>query len=129
MGKFVKLGKFASFFRDSAYDISVAPNEVVELNVKQLNSAKVKKALNGGHLVFTDDPKVEPEKEISTDELTESFIEMVNSGEDPAKVLKTFTLKDLKTIAETMDIEVEATDTKKSIFEALVEEVNNNKSE
>lgn len=137
MGKFVKLGKKASFFRDPNFDISIAPGEVVELNVRQLNSRRIHGALNGGYLVYTEDPskatpgtkaskdKDKVEKvEISLEDLQDSFQGMVKAGESMGKILKTFNLSDLKRLAEAADIEVEDSDTKKTIYEALVEDLN-----
>lgn len=135
MGKFVKLGKKASFFRDSNLDISIATGEVVELNVKQLNSAKVRRALNGGHLVYTEDPSkaaapAETKKEPTVDELAEAFSKMVINGDSREKILKTFNLEELKALAKAADIELEPTDTKATICDALIEDCKeNNKTE
>lgn len=132
MGRFVKLGKYAGFFRDSVLDISIAKGEVVELNVRQLNSPKIHNALNGGHLVFTEDPRVkakeEEVKEATAEELADAFYSMVKSGEKEAKILRTFSLEDFKKIAAVADIEVEDTDTKKSIYAALVEDIEENEN-
>ena len=111
MGKFVKLGKKASFFRDSNLDISITPGEVVELNVKQLNSAKIRRALNGGHLVYTDDPRK---------------AKMVINGDSKDKIMKTFNLEELKALSKAADIELEPTDTKSTICDALIEDCKEN---
>lgn len=135
MGKFVKLGKKASFFRDSNLDISIATGEVVELNVKQLNSAKVRRALNGGHLVYTDDPRkaattAEPKKEPTVEELAEAFTKMVLNGDSKDKIMKTFNLEELKALSKAADIELEPNDTKSTICDALIEDCKeNNKAE
>ena len=107
MGKFVKLGKKASFFRDSNLDISITPGEVVELNVKQLNSAKIRRALNGGHLVYTDDPRKAEDtakKEPTVEELVEAFTKMVINGDSKDKIMKTFNLEELKALSKAADI-------------------------
>ena len=125
MGKFVKLGKKASFFRDSNLDISITTGEVVELNVKQLNSAKIRRALNGGHLVYTDDPRKAEDtgkKEPTVEELVEAFTKMVINGDSKDKIMKTFNLEELKALSKAADIELEPTDTKSTICDALIED-------
>ena len=133
MGKFVKLGKKASFFRDSNLDISITTGEVVELNVKQLNSAKIRRALNGGHLVYTDDPRKAEDtakKEPTVEELVEAFTKMVINGDSKEKIMKTFNLEELKALSKAADIELEPTDTKSTICDALIEDCKeNNKAE
>ena len=133
MGKFVKLGKKASFFRDSNLDISITTGEVVELNVKQLNSAKIRRALNGGHLVYTDDPRKAEDtakKEPTVEELVEAFTKMVINGDSKDKIMKTFNLEELKALSKAADIELEPTDTKSTICDALIEDCKeNNKAE
>ena len=129
MGKFVKLGKKASFFRDSNLDISIATGEVVELNVKQLNSAKIRRALNGGHLVYTDDPRKAEDtakKEPTVEELVEAFTKMVINGDSKDKIMKTFNLEELKALSKAADIELEPTDTKSTICDALIEDCKEN---
>lgn len=125
MGKFVKLGKKASFFRDSNLDISITTGEVVELNVKQLNSAKIRRALNGGHLVYTEDPRKAEDtakKELTLEELVEAFAKMVINGDSKDKIMKTFNLEELKALSKAADIELEPTDTKSTICDALIED-------
>lgn len=129
MGKFVKLGKKASFFRDSNLDISITTGEVVELNVKQLNSAKIRRALNGGHLVYTDDPRKAEDtakKEPTVEELVEAFTKMVINGDSKDKIMKTFNLEELKALSKAADIELEPTDTKSTICDALIEDCKEN---
>ena len=129
MGKFVKLGKKASFFRDSNLDISITPGEVVELNVKQLNSAKIRRALNGGHLVYTDDPRKAEDtakKEPTVEELVEAFTKMVINGDSKDKIMKTFNLEELKALSKAADIELEPTDTKSTNCDALIEDCKEN---
>ena len=129
MGKFVKLGKKASFFRDSNLDISITTGEVVELNVKQLNSAKIRRALNGGHLVYTEDPRKAEDtakKELTLEELVEAFAKMVINGDSKDKIMKTFNLEELKALSKAADIELEPTDTKSTICDALIEDCKEN---
>lgn len=120
---YVKLGKKASSFRDQAMNITILPGQVVELNLKQMNSRKIKAALNGGHLVYTEAPsKPETKSTKTVEELYEEFNAMVEAGESEDKVLKTFTLDQFKQFAEIAGLEVEKNDTKKTIYEALTSE-------
>lgn len=122
---FVKLGKKANSFRDQSLNLTILPGQVVELNLYQQNSRKVRAALNGGHLIVTSDPKLADhsgtEKHVKTpEELREEFMGMVEVESDVNKIIKYFTLDQFKQIAEIEGIEVEDGDTKKDIYEALV---------
>lgn len=119
---FVKLGKKANSFRDQSLNLTILPGQVVELNLYQQNSRKVRAALNGGHLVVTTDLKSKTEEtHVKTpEELREEFFGMVEVEKDTNKIIKYFTLDQFKQIAELEEIEVEAGDTKKDIFEAII---------
>lgn len=120
---FVKLGDKAGIFRDQSLNLTIRKGEVVTINLYQQNSKKVKAALNGGHLVVTTDPKLKQETKVKTPEdLYEEFKGMLEVEKDTNKILKYFTLDQFKSIASVANIEVEESDTKKSIFEALVSE-------
>ena len=69
MARYVSLGKDANFFRDSVLDISIAPGEIVELNAMQLNSRSIRRALQGGHLIFVEKTKTEKAPELTVDDL------------------------------------------------------------
>lgn len=120
---FVKLGKKANSFRDQSLNLTILPGQVVELNLYQQNSRKVRAALNGGHLVVATDPKQQkgPETHVKTpEELREEFFGMVEVEKDANKIIKYFTLDQFKQIAEIEEIEVEDGDTKKDIFDAII---------
>lgn len=120
---FVKLGDKAGIFRDQSLNLTIRKGEVVTINLYQQNSKKVKAALNGGHLVVTTDPKLKQETQVKTPEdLYEEFKGMLEVEKDTNKIIKYFTLDQFKSIASVANIEVEESDTKKSIFEALVSE-------
>ena len=57
--KIVKLGEKASFFFDPTTRIQISVGEVVELTKASQYSKKIKKALNGGHLVQTSEEELE----------------------------------------------------------------------
>ena len=124
MAQYVKLGPKASFFRAAAIDLSVAPGEVVALNAKQMNNCLVKRALNGGHLVLTTKEDQKPEStKLTPEQIHESFVEMASSGEDAKKIAKNFSMEELKTIAATYEIEVEADDKKVDVVTAILDEI------
>lgn len=131
MARYVTLGKKANFFRDSHFDISIATGEVVELNAMQLNSPAIRKALHGGHLVFTEKPGTEvkapvkeEKKELTVEELVESFMGFAGKKDPQKRIKKNFTLDQLKAIAPTFDVEVEEEDTVDTLVEALLEAAN-----
>lgn len=121
---FVKLGKKASSFRDASLNLSIRPGEVVELNLYQQNAPRVKRALNGGHLIRVADPKqvVEnPNPVKSPEELYEEFQGMIETGAENKTIKSYFTLDQLKQIAAVAEVEIESNDTKATIIEALKE--------
>lgn len=125
MARYVTLGPKASFFRDSSYDLSIAPGEVVELNVMQLNSRKIRRALQGGHLVYTEKNKKEAEApQYTTEELIESFDSLAVLKSPEKRISKNFTIEQLKEIAPSYGIEVDAEDTKATIIKAILEAKN-----
>ena len=124
MAQYVKLGPKASFFRAAAIDVSVAPGKVVALKAKQMNNGLVKRALNGGHLVLTTKEDQKPEStKLTPEQIHESFVEMASSGEDAKKIAKNFFMEELKTIAATYEIEVEADDKKVDVVTAILDEI------
>ena len=132
MARYVTLGKKANFFRDSHFDISIAKGEVVELNAMQLNSPAIRKALQGGHLIFTEKPSAETKaapvqeekKELTPEELAEAFMGFVGKKDPQKKIKKNFNLDQLKAIAPLFDVEVEEDDTVDTLIETILEAAN-----
>ena len=121
MARYVSLGKDANFFRDSVLDISIAPGEIVELNAMQLNSRSIRRALQGGHLIFVEKTKTEKAPELTVDELIESFVGFSKKKDPKKRIAKSFTIDQLKAIAPSFDVEVEDTDTVDTLIDALLE--------
>ena len=126
MGTKVKVGSKAYIFHDQSTGITIKKGEIKELTPQQYNSKRIRSAINGGHLVITNE---NIEKEIEKDVIKvdnkkaiEKFKEMVESGMISEKIAKAFNLETLKTMAASFDIEVTDEDTKLSIVEALMEE-------
>ena len=137
MGTKVKVGLKAYIFHDQSTGITIKKGEIKELTPQQYNSKRIRSAINGGHLVITNEYICSPyrgntneniEKEIKKDvkvdnkKAIEKFKEMVESGMTSEKIAKAFNLETLKTMAASFDIEVTDEDTKLSIVEALMEE-------
>ena len=55
VSKYVKLGELASFFHDPVSGLTVSKGDVVGITNAQASSKKIRLALNGGHLVLTDE--------------------------------------------------------------------------
>ena len=129
MKTYVKLGPKANFFRCAAFNISLAPGEVVGLDAKQLNYGQIRNALNGGHLVKTEAPSEAPGEEDKAkrtpEELKEAFLKLRESGEDSKKIIKAFSMEELTTIASLFDIEVEDGDKKSDVYNAIVDTLDN----
>ena len=60
----VKVGTKAYIFHDTSTGITVKKGEIKELTVAQYNSKRIRSAINGGHLVITNE---NIEKEIQKD--------------------------------------------------------------
>lgn len=116
----VKLGPKAGSFYDPVSKVLVRKGEIVELTPVQMNYPKIKNALNGGHLIMAVETPVEEESPVEEGSLKDKYINLYKNGDDLSKV---FSLKELKQIASEFEIEVESTDTKTSIIEAINEEI------
>lgn len=118
----VTLGKKASIFHDAYLGITIRKDQVVDLKVNQMRSAKINRAINGGFLVrVTEEPVVKSP--------IEKFNSMVEAGMSKEKIKKAFSLDQLKEIARENDIELEDNDTKDSILEALLDSTEEEKEE
>lgn len=118
----VTLGKKASIFHDAYLGITIRKDQVVDLKVNQMRSAKINRAINGGFLVrVAEEPVVKSP--------IEKFNSMVEAGMSKEKIKKAFSLDQLKEIARENDIELEDNDTKDSILEALLDSTEEEKEE
>lgn len=110
----VKLGPKAGSFYDPISKVLVRKGEIVELTPDKMMYPKVRNALNGGHLIMAVEIPVKEES------LKDKYVTLYKKGDDLSKA---FSLKELKQIASEFEIEVESTDTKTSIIEAINEEI------
>ena len=127
----VKVGSKAYIFHDQSTGITIKKGEIVELSTAQMNSKRVRSAINGGHLVITTE-EIEKENnqqqkdETTVSELSKKFYQMYKSGMTVDKLTKAFNLDTLKALANAADIEVTDDDTKLSIVQALIEDIDSN---
>ena len=132
MGTLVKVGSKAYIFHDQSTGITIKKGEIKELTPQQYNSKRIRSAINGGHLVITNEnieKEIKKDVKVDNKKAIEKFKEMVESGMTSEKIAKAFNLETLKTMAASFDIEVTDEDTKLSIVEALMEDEEDEPSE
>lgn len=117
----IKLGAKAGVFHDPSIGLTLRPGEIVELSEAKSRSARIKIALNGGHIVVASEEKVE-KVEIDIEAVKAKFEEMVNAGKESRKIAKAFNIDQIKALAKSMDIEPEEGDTKDDLVNAILEE-------
>lgn len=124
----VKLNEKAGIFYDPTTGICIRKGQVVELSSTQMLAPRIARALRGGHLVTA----IESTKEVtplSGAELREKFESLYNQGMTVSKVSKNFSMEELKSIAQEFNLEADANDTKKTLTEAVFEELASVKEE
>jgi len=119
--QYISLGKKAGIFYDPSVNLLVKKGQVVEVEESKLRSPKVKNALNGGHLIIVQGEVQKPQ--LSLDDLQSKFGDLLDAGTNPKKISSSFTLDQLKQLAESYNLEVEESDTKLSLVEAISEEI------
>lgn len=119
--QYISLGKKAGIFYDPSVNLLVKKGQVVEVEESKLSSPKVKNALNGGHLIIVQDEA--QKSQLSLDDLQSKFVDLLDAGTNPKKISSSFTLDQLKQLAESYNLEVEESDTKLSLVEAISEEI------
>lgn len=131
--KKVTLGKQASIFHDPSVGLTITTGEVVTLTSRQSSSPRVMKAIRAGYLVdassitpkevkHKETPAEAPKEEVQLNpsELVEQFNSIVEKGKSPKDIANSFNKDELTAIANEFDIEVEESDTKVSIVEAIL---------
>jgi hypothetical protein len=121
--KKVTINENASIFHDPYSGVTIARGEVVELTLSQLSQKRIRQALSAGHIVYAnEDVKVESKPEVPVEELKEKFLGLMVSEKGQKALPKAFTLGQLKNIAVAEGYEVDDSDTKASLIEALLAE-------
>lgn len=128
--KKVKLGPNASIFHDQTTGITICKGETKELNAYQLSSKRIKNALSGGHLIYSNDVidefDKEEERKATIEKLTSKTQKLIEKGVEPEKAAEAFTLDEIKLLANSRDIDVEQDDTKGEIMRVIFEDFDSN---
>lgn len=124
--KKVKLGNRASIFFDIATGIKVLSGQTVELTEYQFSKSSIKRALANGYLVEVKGEVKVDESDGSID-VRSRFDKMISERKNAENIKDAFSLKELKALAITFDIEPEEGDTKSDLVKAILEEVANTK--
>lgn len=122
--KKVKLGNRASIFFDIATGIKVLSGQIVELTESQFSKSSIKRALANGYLVEVKGEVKVDESDGSMD-VRSRFDKMISERKNAENIKDAFSLKELKALAITFDIEPEEGDTKSDLVKAIFEEVTN----
>lgn len=121
--KNVTVGSLAYSFHDASTGITVSRGEVVSLRSSQLNSPRIKQALNTGHLVYVhDDTTVQVNTQEDIDKLSKRIKSQHKKGMTVEKIATGITLDQAKALANENEVTVEDTDTVVDILKAILEE-------
>lgn len=121
----VTCGKNAYSFHDQSTGITICRGEVVELTNRQINSTRVRKALNSGHLAYVQEASDVKKKYSDSDieKLIKKLKKQVGKGMEIEKIAKSYSEEEIQLMALNREIELEAEDSPQTILEALVEVV------
>ena len=121
--KNVTVGNLAYSFHDASTGITVSKGEVVALRSAQLNSPRIKQALNTGHLIYVqDDTSVQINTQEDIDKLSKRIKSQHKRGMTIDKIATGITLDQAKALANENEVTVEDTDTVVDILKAILEE-------
>lgn len=121
--KNVTVGNLAYSFHDASTGITVSKGEVVALRSAQLNSPRIKQALNTGHLIYVhDDTTVQINTKEDIDKLSKRIKSQHKKGMTIEKIATGITLDQAKALANENEVTVEDTDTVVDILKAILEE-------
>lgn len=131
--KYLKLGDNATSFYDMGTGLKISGKDVVAVNEAYINQGKrTRRALQGGHLIYAtkeeyeeaNGVKAESENENNTVEsLSKKFYNLYQSGKSTKELADAFNKAQLVKIAEAAELEVEDADTKSSLVEAIIEQI------
>ena len=129
--KYLKLGDNATSFYDMGTGFKISGKDVVAVNEAYINQGKrTRRALQGGHLIYATKEEyeeangVKAESENNTVEsLSKKFYNLYQSGKSTKELADAFNKAQLVKIAEAAELEVEDADTKSSLVEAIIEQI------
>ena len=128
--KYLKLGDNATSFYDMGTGFKISGKDVVAVNEAYINQGKrTRRALQGGHLIYATKEEyeeangVKAESENNTESLSKKFYTLYQSGKSTKELADAFNKAQLVKIAEAAELEVEEADTKSSLVEAIIEQI------
>lgn len=128
--KYLKLGDNATSFYDMGTGLKISGKDVVAVNEAYINQGKrTRRALQGGHLIYATKEEyeeangVKAESENNTESLSKKFYNLYQSGKSTKELADAFNKAQLVKIAEAAELEVEDADTKSSLVEAIIEQI------
>lgn len=128
--KYLKLGDNATSFYDMGTGLKISGKDVVAVNDAYINQGKrTRRALQGGHLIYATQEEyeeangVKAESENNTVSLSDKFYNLYQSGKSTKELADAFNKAQLVKIAEASELEVEEADTKSSLVEAIIEQI------
>ena len=128
--KYLKLGDNATSFYDMGTGFKISGKDVVAVNEAYINQGKrTRRALQGGHLIYATKEEyeeangVKAESENNTESLSKKFYTLYQSGKSTKELADAFNKAQLVKLAEAAELEVEEADTKSSLVEAIIEQI------
>lgn len=130
--KYLKLGDNATSFYDMGTGLKISGKDVVAVNEAYINQGKrTRRALQGGHLIYAtkeeyeeaNGVKAESENNNTVESLSKKFYNLYQSGKSTKELADAFNKAQLVKIAEAAELEVEEADTKSSLVEAIIEQI------
>lgn len=128
--KYLKLGDNATSFYDMGTGLKISGKDVVAVNEAYINQGKrTRRALQGGHLIYATKEEyeeangVKAESENTVESLSKKFYTLYQSGKSTKELADAFNKAQLVKIAEAAELEVEDADTKSSLVEAIIEQI------
>lgn len=124
------LGNKASIFFDATTGLKILAGKIVEPTPTQTSSRKFKSAVEGGFVVKVEDkqsqaPNTSKVEVVTIEELTDNLKKYLADGLDTKAISKKFNLDEITKIADGFGIEPEDGDTKASLIDAIIEEIEN----
>lgn len=132
--KYLKLGDNATSFYDMGTGLKISGKDVVAVNEAYINQGKrTRRALQGGHLIYATKEEYEEANGVkaesentennTVESLSKKFYNLYQSGKSTKELADAFNKAQLVKIAEAAELEVEEADTKSSLVEAIIEQI------
>lgn len=127
--KYLKLGDNATSFYDMWTGLKISGKDVVAVNEAYINQGKrTRRALQGGHLIYATKEEYEEANGVkaeseTVESLSKKFYNLYQSGKSTKELADAFNKAQLVKIAEAAELEVEEADTKSSLVEAIIEQI------